>query len=144
MQRGAQVPHMETAKSADPSHCVVVIILCKIQTVHKLQNPKSKQLRLRLPHKEGRLKQSKIRNSESRLQTSMFGFGILGVNTYPKEKCKTLNIRGKKKEKGASTGASMVRTMGSTFALDHMNIEQTLVSFLWNWLVHANPYKCTS
>lgn len=109
-----------------------------------MQNPKSKLLRFGLRHKDGGLKQSKIRNSKSKLQTSTFGFGMLGVNTYPQEKCKTLNILGKKK--GASTGASMVRTMGSTLALDHISIgiEQTLVSFLWNWLVHANPYKCTS
>jgi len=62
-----------------------------------MQNPKSKLLRFGLRHKDGGLKQSKIRNSKSKLQTSTFGFGMLGVNTYPQEKCKTLNILGKKK-----------------------------------------------
>ena len=50
MQRGAQVPHMETAKSADPSHCVVVIrrpgaactvflLLCRIQNLSVILHP---------------------------------------------------------------------------------------------------------
>ena len=57
------LPH----KSADPSRRVVAIILCKIQTVaniqnprSKIQNPKSKRPRLGLPQKERILRQSKI------------------------------------------------------------------------------------
>ena len=77
----------QIAISADPSRRVLAIILCKIQTGHKIKNPKSKiqnpkskiqdpkskiQMaafnRLGLPQKEWILRQSKIQNPKSKIQ----------------------------------------------------------------------------
>ncbi len=79
-------------KSADPSRRVVEVTLCKIQTFHKIQNPKSKiqnaeskRPRLGLPQKERILPQSKIQNPRSKIQDPKtkiqtarldFGFGM--------------------------------------------------------------------
>ena len=61
-----------TQKSADPSRRVVAIILCKIQTVPKIQNPKSKiqnpKSKIQNPKSKIQDPKSKIQNPKSKIQ----------------------------------------------------------------------------
>ena len=58
----------KTLQSADPSRRVVAITSCKIQTVYKIQTPKSKRPRFGLPQQERILRQSKIQTPNSKIR----------------------------------------------------------------------------
>ena len=78
--------------AADPSRRVVAIILCKIQTVRKIQNPKSKiqnprskiqnpKSKIQNPKSKIQNPRSKIQNPKSKIQTAAFGAATKRTDT---------------------------------------------------------------
>ena len=63
-------------KSADPSRRVVAIILCKIQTCRKIQNPKSE---IQNPKSKIQDPKSKIQNPRSKIQNPKYKRPRLGL-----------------------------------------------------------------
>ena len=75
----------EQKLSADPSRRVVAIILCKIQTVPKIQNPKSEirnpKSKIQDPKSKIQNPKSKIQDPKSKIQTAAFGAATKRTDT---------------------------------------------------------------
>ena len=74
-----------TSISADPSRRVVAIVLCKIQTVAKIQNPKSEiqnpKSKIQNPKSKIQNPKSKIQDPKSKIQNPAFGAATKRTDT---------------------------------------------------------------
>ena len=100
---------MHLCKSADPSRRVVAIVLCKIQTVPKIQNPKSEiqnpkskvqnpKSKIQNPKSKIQNPKSKIQNPKSKIQTAAFGAATkrMDTKTIQNPKSKIQNPKSKR------------------------------------------------
>ena len=91
-------------KSADPNLRVVAIILCKIQTVHNIQNPKSEiqnpKPKIQDPKSKIQNPRSKIQDPKSKIQTAALGAATkrMDTTTIQNPKSKIQNPKSKIQE----------------------------------------------